>query len=95
MSSCQDILKRIKASPEEISYIDKHIKGGLETGTITEKVIKEIDNQRFRKASNNLSEIHTKSYVEKLIQVVEKNKKPYKSLFNFLVGDKSGITSRS
>lgn len=95
MSSCQDILKRIKASPEEISYIDKHIKGGLETGTITEKVIKEIDNQRFRKASNNLSEIHTKSYIEKLIQVVEKNKKPYKSLFNFLVGDKSGITSRS
>ena len=95
MSSCKKILEDIGASKEEIAYIDKHIKGGLESGEITEKVWQDIENMRFRKQSDELSKSNTIQFLDKLNQVVKQVKKPYKTLFKFLVGDKSGITSRS
>ena len=95
MSNCDKILKEISATPDEIAYIDMHLKGGSETGEITEKIIQEIYNQRFRKKSNKLSEFHTKQFEEKLYDIVSIAKKPYKVLFKFLVGETSGITSRA
>ena len=95
MSSCSQILKDINATKEEIEFIDRRIEGGLETGTITDEVIREIENQRFRETSNKLSKANTIQFLDKLKQVATKVKKPYTSLFRFLVGDKSGITSRS
>jgi hypothetical protein len=95
MSSCSQILKDINATKAEIEFIDRRIEGGLETGTITDEVLREIDNQRFRETSNKLSEANTIQFLDKLKQVATKVKKPYTSLFRFLVGDKSGITSRS
>jgi len=95
MSNCAKILKDISATPDEIAYIDMHIKGGLETGEITEKIIQEIYNQRFRKQSNKLSKFHTKQFEDKLYDIVSIAKKPYRVLFKFLVGETSGITSRA
>ena len=88
MSSCKKILEDIGASKEEIAYIDKHIKGGLESGEITEKVWQDIENMRFRKQSDELSKSNTIQFLDKLNQVVKQVKKPYKTLFKFLVGDK-------
>ena len=95
MSSCDDILKKINASKEEIAYVKAHIKDGEATPTLVDKFIQDLDNKQFRKDNNNLSMANTKSFQEKLYDVVQTAKKPYNVLFNFLVGETSGITSRA
>ena len=95
MSSCDDILKNIKASKEEIAYVKAHIKDGEATPTLVDKFIQDLDNKKFRSDSNKLSMANTKSFQEKLYDVVQTAKKPYNVLFNFLVGETSGITSRA
>ena len=95
MSSCDDILKEINASKEEIAYVKAHIKDGEATPTLVDKFIQNLKNKEFRKDNNNLSMANTKSFQEKLYDVVQTAKKPYNVLFNFLVGETSGITSRA
>ena len=95
MSSCDDILKQINASKEEIAYVKAHIKDGEATPTLVDKFIQDLDNKKFRSDSNKLSMANTKSFQEKLYDVVQTAKKPYNVLFNFLVGETSGITSRA
>ena len=60
MSSCVDILKEMKATPEEIKWIDNQVKLGAGTEEITEKLIDDIKKQRHRKANNEISETNTK-----------------------------------
>ena len=95
MSSCIDILKEMKATPEEIKWIENQVKLGAGTEEITDRLIDEIKNQRHRKANNEISETNTNEFLRKLSDVATKVKKPYNALFKFLVGDTSGITSRS
>jgi len=95
MSSCDDILKQINASKEEIAYVKAHIKDGEATPTLVDKFIQDLDNKKFRSDNNKLSMANTKSFQEKLYDVVQTAKKPYNVLFNFLVGETSGITSRA
>ena len=95
MSSCDDILKQINASKEEIAYVKAHIKDGEATPTLVDKFIQDLDYKKFRSDSNKLSMANTKSFQEKLYDVVQTAKKPYNVLFNFLVGETSGITSRA
>ena len=95
MTSCADILTEMKASPSERKYIERRVKEGGDSAEITEEIIQDIENQRFRDDSNELSKTNTVAFLDKLKQVSTKVKKPYNALFRFLVGDKSGITSRS
>ena len=95
MSRCDEILKKIKLSPDEISYIKRHSGDGDPTPELAEKLLKDIERQRFRKLSNQLSEKNTRSFQDRLFDVVKTAKKPYKALFKFLVGDTSGITSKA
>ena len=95
MNQCDILLKDIKASKQEIAYIKKHLKAGGDTEGLIEKLANDIENQRFRSKSNKLSEAHTKSFQEKIANIVQNDPKPYKTLFKYLVGETSGITSKA
>ena len=95
MSRCDEILKKIQLSPDEISYIKRHSGDGDPTPELAEKLLNDIERQRFRKLSNKLSEKNTRSFQDRLFDIVNAAKKPYKTLFKFMVGDASGITSRA
>ena len=95
IASCVDILKEMKATPAEIKWIDNQIKLGAGTEEVTDRLIQEIKNQRHRKANNDISQKNTNEFLKKLNEVSTRIKKPYNALFKFLVGDTSGITSRS
>ena len=83
------------ATPEEIAFVKRHMDDGLEDGEITEKLWQDIENMRFRKQTDQISKENTQQFINKLKQVATQIKKPYNTIFRFLVGDKSGITSRS
>ena len=95
MSSCVDILKEMKATPEEIKWMQQQMKSGTGDDDLANRLIEEIKLNRFRKANNDLSEKNTRQFLDKLKNVSTKIKKPYNAIFKFLVGDTSGITSRS
>ena len=95
MSSCKQILQDMGATPEEIAFVKRHMDDGLEDGEITEKLWQDIENMRFRKQTDQISKENTQQFINKLKQVATQIKKPYNTIFRFLVGDKSGITSRS
>ena len=43
MSRCDEILKKIKLSPDEISYIKRHSGDGDPTPELAEKLLKDIE----------------------------------------------------
>jgi len=81
MNSCVDILKEMKATPEEIKWMQQQMKSGTGDDDLANRLIEEIKLNRFRKANNDLSEKNTRQFLDKLKNVSTKIKKPYNAIF--------------
>ena len=78
----------------DVQFIKQLSKEGLSLNEISEKMMVEIQNKSFRKDMDLISQTRTESFLESLTTIA-KSKNPYKNILNLLVGDKSGITSKS
>ena len=95
MSNCNNILSPLKLTPEEVTSLRKELGKNIDTPELVEKIIDIVRAKKFRVDSNDLSEKLTSDAMNKLNDVLLNVKKPYKKLFNMLVGEKSGITSKA
>jgi len=68
---------------------------GEATPEIREKFFKAIEDKKTKDRSDRIRETKTKDYLELLEGIALNSKNAYKELFDLLVGDKSGITSRT
>ena len=92
---CNDILSKAGLSKDEQELIELMSKQGDETPEIREKFFKAIKSADFDKKQANIREVRTNGYLDLLKDIALKSKKPYNRLFDLLVGDKSGITSKT
>ena len=95
MSNCNNILSPLKLTPEEVAGLRKELGKNIDTPELVEKIIDIVRAKKFRVDSNDVSEKLTSDAMNKLNDVLLNVKKPYKKLFNMLVGEKSGITSKA
>ena len=92
---CNDILRKNGLTPDEQNLIEIMSRQGDNTPTIRENFFKAIEDAEFDKNSAMIREKRTNAYLEVLEDIVLKGKNSYKRLFELLVGDTSGITSRT
>jgi len=92
---CSDILKKAGLSKEERELVETMSRQGESTSKIREKFLKAVKDKNLTKDSDNIREAKTKGYLELLEDIVLNSKTAYKRLFELLVGDKSGITSKT
>ena len=92
---CSDILKKAGLSKEERELVEIMSRQGESTSKIKEKFFKAIEDNGLTDKSDKVREAKTNDYLELLQDIVLNSKTAYKRLFELLVGDKSGITSRT
>ena len=92
---CNDILKKAGLSKEERELVETMSRQGESTSKIREKFFKAIEDNGLIDKSDRVREAKTNDYLELLQDIVLNSKTAYKRLFELLVGDKSGITSRT
>ena len=92
---CSDILKKAGLSKEERELVEIMSRQGESTSKIKEKFFKAIEDNGLIDKSDKVREAKTNDYLELLQDIVLNSKTAYKRLFELLVGDKSGITSRT
>ena len=94
-SPCKDILRKAGLKIEEQDLIETMSRQGENTREIREKFFKALDDVDFDDKQKIIREQRTKGYLDLLEDIVLKGKKPYNRLFDLLVGDTSGITSKT
>ena len=94
VSPCDNKLTEAGFDTNDVQFIKQLSKEGLSLNEISEKMMVEIQNKSFRKDMDLISQTRTESFLESLTTIA-KSKNPYKNILNLLVGDKSGITSKS
>jgi len=92
---CSDILKKAGLSKEERELVETMSRQGESTSKIREKFFKAIEDKKLTDRSDKIREAKTNEYLELLQDIVLNSKTAYKRLFELLVGDKSGITSKT
>ena len=93
-NACDDILSEAGFDKNDIQFVKQLDNEGLSLNEISEQMQIEIGNKTFRRDMDLISQTRTEGFLESLNQIA-KSKNPYKNLFNLLVGDKSGVTSKS
>jgi len=92
---CNDILQKAGLSKEEQALVETMSRQGESTPKIREKFLKAVKDKDLKDKSDKVREVKTKEYLEVLEDIVLNSKTAYKRLFELLVGDKSGITSKT
>jgi len=93
-NNCDKILTGAGFDKNDVQLVKQLAEEGASPSQISEKMLGEIENKDFRQRMNAESQTRTESFLESLAEIVNGDK-PYKRLFNLLVGDKSGITSKA
>ena len=93
-SACDNILEEAGFDKNDVQMVNQLSDEGLSPEMISKQVMEEIENKKFRNKSNVDSQVRTEAFLSSLEEIV-KGKKPYARLFDLLVGDKSGVTSKA
>ena len=92
--NCDNILREAGFDKNDIQLVNQLTEEGVSPSHISEQMLAEIENKQFRQQSNLDSKKRTEDFLGTLSEIVNGDK-PYKKLFNLLVGDKSGVTSKA
>lgn len=92
---CNDILKKGGLTKEQQDLIEVMSRQGENTPEISKKFFEALEDSEFSNSMSQISETRTNGYLDKLREIVLNDKNPYKKIFNMLVGDASGVTSKT
>ena len=92
---CNDILKKGGLTKEQQDLIEVMSRQGEDTPEISRKFFEALEDSEFSNSMSQISETRTNGYLDKLREIVLNDKNPYKKIFNMLVGDASGVTSKT
>ena len=93
-NNCEKALLDAGFDKNDVQLVDKLTKDGVPDNEIVEQLKGEIDKTIFRTSQNRISQERTESFLSSLEEIVN-SKSPFKAFFNLLVGDKSGVTSKT
>ena len=92
---CNDILKKGGLTKEQQDLIEVMSRQGENTPEISKKFFEALEDSEFSNSMSQISETRTNGYLDRLKEIVLNEKNPYKKIFNMLVGDASGVTSKT
>ena len=92
---CFDILSKAGFSEKEQRFIDSLAEQGKSANEVRDIIVKAMEDGSLPDISDIISRKKTDDYLDILKTIVFESDKPYKELFNLLVGDAKGITSRA
>lgn len=92
---CREILEEANFNEKEQRFIDSLADEGKTPDQVRNIILEAMEDGTLRDISDVVSRQKTDDYLEKLKNIVYESDNPYKEIFNLLVGDAMGVTSRA